>query len=655
MVVVLLVNRALPAIAAEPDASTHDWPQWRGPDRNAVSKETGLLQEWPESGPPLAWRIDGLGGGYSAPSISDGRIFGMSYRGDEEIVWARDESNGKELWVKPLGPANTEGMPQGREGSSCTPTVDGDRLYILGSSGTLACMKVADGEIIWQRNLIEDFAGQRPTWRYTESPLVDGDKLICTPGGDDALMLALDKLTGDVIWKSKALETASGGERAETGPGQRRGGGGGPPDVPSPAGRQREATGADRGGRDGGSIAAVTGTKDPGLFASEHWGMSAFSLKVPNGKYLAKLYFAETFDGITGPGQRVFSFTVQGQEFKDFDIWEKAGGPRRAYIESVPVEVTDGEFRIDFTAQVENPAIKAIEIIPQSEPKNGVSTSAATIRINAGVSEPFTDSSGQVWQPDQGFEGGSVNPGFASFAGGPQGFGSTGRGGGRRGGGGRGGFSQSGAGYASAIAIDHDGQRQYVQLAARALVGIAADDGQLLWRYDRAANRMGINCSTPLYHAGLVFAASAYGNGGGAVKLNKDADGKVTADEVYFASSMQNHHGGMIVVDDCLYGASGGNEGGFLVCLDFKTGEILWRDRKAPKGSLAFADGRLYLRTEAGELLLIEPSREGLVERGRFDQPERSESPAWTHPVVANGKLYIRDQDVLFCYDISAQ
>ena len=165
---------------------------------------------------------------------------------------------------------------------------------------------------------------------------------------------------------------------------------------------------------------------------------------------------------------------------------------------------------------------------------------------------------------------------------------------------------------------------------------------------------MGINCSTPLYHDGLVFAASAYGNGGGAVKLNKDADGAFTAEEVYFASSMQNHHGGMIVVDDCLYGASGGNEGGFLVCLDFKSGKVLWRDRKAPKGSLAFADGRLYLRSEGGELLLIEPSREGLVERGRFDQPERSESPAWTHPVIANGKLYIRDQDVLFCYDVTA-
>jgi hypothetical protein len=381
--------------------------------------------------------------------------------------------------------------------------------------------------------------------------------------------------------------------------------------------------------------------------------MSAFSLKVPNGKYLAKLYFAETFDGITGPGQRVFSFKVQGHEFKDFDIWEKAGGPRRAYVETVPVEVTGGEFRIDFTAQVENPAIKAIELIPQAERETEASSSLATIRIKAGQSEPFTDSSGQVWQPDRGFEGGSLSPGFVGFAGGPPRSGSFG-GGGRRGGRRRGGFSRSGAAYASAIGIDHEGQRQYVQLTARALVGVAADDGRLLWRYDRAANRVGINCSTPIYHDGLVFAASAYGNGGGAVKLTKQASGEITAEEIYFANAMQNHHGGMIVVDDCLYGAAGGNEGGFLVCLDFKSGEILWRDRDAPKGSLAFADGRLYLRAEDGELLLIEPSRERLIERGRFDQPDRSESPAWTHPVIANGRVYIRDQDLLLCYDVTA-
>jgi hypothetical protein len=125
-------------------------------------------------------------------------------------------------------------------------------------------------------------------------------------------------------------------------------------------------------GFDGGDVVghdsslAIANTKDAGLFQSEHYSMDSVSLTVPNGKYVAKLYFAETFDGITGPGQRVFSFNVQGREFKDFDVWVKAGGPNKAYVETVPVEVTDGKFKITFTSNIENPQINAIEIIPQS-------------------------------------------------------------------------------------------------------------------------------------------------------------------------------------------------------------------------------------------------------------------------------------------------
>ncbi|HUC85598.1 MAG TPA: malectin [Candidatus Acidoferrales bacterium] len=116
--------------------------------------------------------------------------------------------------------------------------------------------------------------------------------------------------------------------------------------------------------RDAGT--SIANTKDAGLFLSEHYGMDSFLCSVPNGKYTAKLYFAETFDGITGPGQRVFSFNVQGHEFKDFDVWVKAGGPNRAYVETVPVEITDGTFKITFTSNVENPEINAIELVPQS-------------------------------------------------------------------------------------------------------------------------------------------------------------------------------------------------------------------------------------------------------------------------------------------------
>ena len=119
---------------------------------------------------------------------------------------------------------------------------------------------------------------------------------------------------------------------------------------------------------------------------------------------------------------------------------------------------------------------------------------------------------------------------------------------------------------------------------------------------------------------------------------------------------MQNHHGGVMLYDGCLYGANGGNEGGYLICLDFKTGDVKWdaRDgRKAPKGSLTMADGRFYYRHENGTMTLLEPSSKEYIERGRFEQPDRSHSNAWSYPVVANGKLYLRDQDVLLCYDVT--
>jgi len=218
----------------------------------------------------------------------------------------------------------------------------------------------------------------------------------------------------------------------------------------------------------------------------------------------------------------------------------------------------------------------------------------------------------------------------------------------------------TGAAYSSAITIEFGGQRQYVQFLAKTVAGVAAADGKLLWRYDKPANGMRLNISTPIYHDGHVFAASAYGAGGGVAKLEKTASGEFAAPEVWFSKAMENHHGGVILHDGALFGANGGNGGGYLACLDFKTGEVLWNERdsdkrRVTKGSVAFADGRIYYRTEEGPIVLIEPSRKEYLERGRFTQPERTDKPAWAHPVIANGKLYIRDQDTLLCYDVKAK
>jgi outer membrane protein assembly factor BamB len=172
-----------------------DWPQWQGPERTASSHETNLLKEWPKEGPPLVWKVKGLGGGYSTPSIAAGRIFGMGFKGNDEIVWCLEETTGKELWSTRIAAAN-RGIGYG-EGPRCTPTVDGDLVYALGVSGDLACLEVASGHERWRKNLPKDFGGRMMSgWGYSESPLVDGDLLIATPGGGKATLVALKKESG---------------------------------------------------------------------------------------------------------------------------------------------------------------------------------------------------------------------------------------------------------------------------------------------------------------------------------------------------------------------------------------------------------------------------------------------------------------------------
>lgn len=408
----LLLTAALGSLAVPlpPAPAPFDWPQWQGVDRTAVSRETGLLQDWPEDGPPLAWKASGLGDGFSTPSIASGRIFAMGNRGKTEYVVCLDEKDGKELWATPLGTARGGG---GDPGPRCTPTVDGPRLYALGRGGILICLETATGKEVWRKDFRKDFGGQVGGWEYSESPLVDGDKLICTPGGKKATLAALDKKTGETVWQAAVPD----GDRAE---------------------------------------------------------------------------------------------------------------------------------------------------------------------------------------------------------------------------------------YASVIAADVAGTRQYIQFLGSGVVGVAAADGKYLWRYNNPANTTA-NCSTPIFADGHIFAASGYGTGGGLAKLVKEGE-EFKAEEVYFTKKMKNHHGGMVLVNGYLYGS----DEGLLTCLDFKTGKLMWEDRAPGKGSIACADGRLYYRNEGGKgtVFLVEATPEKYIEHGRFQQPERTTLSAWSHPVIANGKLYIRDQDVLLCYDV---
>jgi outer membrane protein assembly factor BamB len=143
----------------------------------------------------------------------------MSHRGSDEIVWALSEKDGKELWAVRIASAQPQNWPQSKEGPSATPTVDGDRLYVMGLAGNIACLQAADGKVVWQRSLVADFKGRAPMWSFRESPLVDGDKVICTPGGEEATMVALNKRTGETIWKSLVPDRVSGGQTQNRGPG----------------------------------------------------------------------------------------------------------------------------------------------------------------------------------------------------------------------------------------------------------------------------------------------------------------------------------------------------------------------------------------------------------------------------------------------------
>jgi outer membrane protein assembly factor BamB len=389
--------------AAEPD-----WPQWRGPNRDGLSPESGLGKEFPASGPPKLWTAGSLGAGYGSVSMAGSRLFVQGAVGGKSMVHCLNRSDGKPIWSVALGPEATNDRGSGPRS---TPTLDADRAYVLTESGDLACLKTDDGSVVWRKNLIRDFKGDNPYWLLSESPLVDGNRLIVTPGAKGATLVALDKLTGKWLWSS--------------------------------------------------------------------------------------------------------------------------------------AELSDGP------------------------------------------------------------------------------------------------------GYASAIAVQVGSIRAIAQLTANAGVGVRASDGKLLWRYTNPANRTA-NCTTPVFHDGAVFYTSAYGTGCGLLRVAQDGD-SVKSEEAYFNREMMNHHGGVVLVNGHVYGFSNS----ILTCMEWATGAVKWRDRSVGKGSLTYADGKLFLLGEGHTAAVADASPSGYKEWGRFKIADKG-LPAWAHPVVCGGKLYLRNQDTLECYDIKA-
>jgi outer membrane protein assembly factor BamB len=407
MVVAGRAERAV--IQTTPASSAFDWPQWQGPDRTGVSKETGLLQEWPAAGPPLVWSISGLGAGYGSLAIKNDRIYVQALSASGSVVSSLNRADGKTVWTTLIGRGLQDSRGPGPRG---TPTLDGDRLYVLTENGDLACLTASNGARLWQRNILADFRGRQLSWLISESPLVDGNNVIVTPGGPRAGIVALDKMSGKTVWASQELSDE--------------------------------------------------------------------------------------------------------------------------------------------------------------------------------------------------------------------------------------------AGYASPIAGDVQGVRVIMTLTASAGVGVRASDGRLMWRQPSVANGTA-NVATPIFFDNKVFYSSDYGTGAALLGLTAQA-GEVKAQQIYFTREMQNHHGGVVLVDGYLYGF----HNSILTCLEFATGKMMWRDRSVGKGTVVYADSKLYLQSENNVIGLAEASPAGYKEKGRFRTTDQG-LPSWAHPVVSGGRLYIRDQGTLAAYNIKGR
>jgi len=399
------------------EARAAEWPQWRGPQRNGISAETGLLAEWPKEGPKLVWQVKDIDSGYSTPSVVGDRLYLLSNQGlDNEFVQALDAKGGKRIWSQRIGKVGNPDQQPNYPAARSTPTVDGEWVYAFGSDGDLACLERATGKVRWHANVRKDYGGQPGIWAYSESPLVDGEAVICTPGGPDATMLALNKNTGELIWKC----AVAGGEQAA---------------------------------------------------------------------------------------------------------------------------------------------------------------------------------------------------------------------------------------YTSALVIEVGGVRQYVQMLQKGLVGVEAKTGKLLWRYDRTAKGSPAVIPTPVVDGDFIYSAAGR-SGGGGVRLKVNG-GTFETEQLYFSPKLPTSVGGVLKVGEYLYGTSAGA----LLCLEFKTGNVKWDDRSIGAAALCYADGRLYLHGENGEVALLEATPEAYREKGRFkpvDQPDRGSSKAWAYPIIADGRLYIRDLGTLWCYDVKA-
>ena len=584
-------------------AGAADWPQWRGPNRDGCSTETGLLKQWPDSGPKVVWQVDSVGVGYSSLAIQDGRIFTQGDLDGVEHIICLSAKDGATLWAvqpEPVKQALAAKLAEMKK------TMDRD----------------GDGTV----DEVEALTRLGPNYYNFEKP-ADGDPLAIATARADRLFKKLDKDGDGKLSAAEASAVLRDGFGRMDGPT--------PGADPAALARQRAEAlmkAADKDGDGKLSAAELRGTpfenfpkradrdKDGALSREEIEAELARAEPGYDGavsREEAIKFFAEKQPGRDG--------ILSDAELRSYYGGYRDGqgdGPRgtptvdgdKVYAEGGNGDVTCLDaatgrtlWHVNLSTDLggsrpgwgysESPLILGDRLIVTPGGKQG--TMAALDKNTGKV----------VWRSTDVVEG---------------------------------------AQYSSPLVVTLGGVKQIVQFTGKTVFGIDAGTGKFLWNYSRANNGTA-NCTTPVVFNDHVFASSAYGTGGGLVKISPSEAGQ-KADEVYFEPKMANHHGGIVRIGDSMYGFGNGG----LICMDFLTGKIAWTDRSVGKGSLTYADGMLYLLGENHQMALAEATPEAYREHGRFPL-EKFGRPSWAHPVVAGGRLYVRNQHRLTCHDIKAQ
>lgn len=603
----IAVIAAAGAAPAEPPAAPGDWPQWRGPLRDGVNRETGLLRSWPADKPPVAWEVEHLGLGYSSIVVKQGRLYTQGDLEGIEHVICLDAGTGARVWaVQPaaaaarlerqvadalrrldanadqqLDEAEALGEMDWRKFCESDKPAEGDRENI-GRARARSLFEKLDRDSDGRLTLTE--IGPRHSEMFAAIDAADpaGDAAAIANSRTQKLFADFDK---DADRRLSAAEArGSFAERLFTSidsklEGTDAGDGALTP-AETEAYLQKHEPGKD------GALTAV----ELAAYYTEKWGardgrLTAAELRSVYGGYVDEMGGGPRGTPLVDDG-RIYAESCLG----DVSCLEAGTGQTLWSV----------NLKSDFSGRAgrgfcESPLVLGNLLIVSPGGPQG--TVVALDKLTGQL----------VWRSDGATE--SVH-------------------------------------YASPVAAEIAGVPSIVQFASQGLLGLDAASGKLLWRYNRV-NSGPANVCTPIVCGDYVFGSSAYSTGGGLVKIVK-ADAGWKADEVYFEKRMANHHGGIVKVDDYLYGFGTGS----LICMNFFTGKIAWMHRSVGKGSLVCADGRLYLVGEAHRVALAEATPEAYRQQGEFAVEDLGR-PTWTHPVVAGGRFYIRNQQRLTAYDVA--